>query len=553
MTKSQAGASAGTTNVGEIVSIRGSVMDVYFGQALPVINTLLRTGEGGQVIIEVLSQRGAQYVRCIALTPTQGLARGMSVQDTGGPLQAPVGTAIVSRMFDAFGNTIDRGPPLPAGSPIAWRSVHQVPPPLVRRSTKSEVFETDIKAIDVLTPLERGGKAGLFGGAGVGKTVLLTEMIHNMMGHQQGVSIFCGIGERSRRRQPPKGNPYEPTCLSKPCPRCGARCPDSSRLCLWSNSDKYPRSMLMKVVVALGGNALLRRYQPPTAENQLANIRRAAAQLSRVAEKHQLVLTHGNGPQVGLLALQAAAYKDVEAYPLDVLGAQTDGMIGYLLEQELANRLPATRVVSTLMTRVEVSLQDPAFLRPSKPIGPVYTLAESVRVAVENGWVMAADGDAYRRVVASPLPVRVLGLQAIRWLLEHGAVVIAAGGGGIPVACSSEATDEGMQGVSAVIDKDLCSSLLARELQADILVIATDVPAVYIDWGKPTQRAIGKATPQALAEHNFAAGSMGPKVEAARDFVIATGHRAVIGSLDRIEDMLAGKVGTQVCVSFNTQ
>lgn len=198
MTKSQAGASAGTTNVGEIVSIRGSVVDVYFGQALPVINTLLRTGEGGQVIIEVLSQRGAQYVRCIALTPTQGLARGMPVQDTGGPLQAPVGTAILSRMLDAFGNTIDRGPPLPAGPPIAWRSVHQVPPPLVRRSTKSEVFETGIKAIDVLTPLERGGKAGLFGGAGVGKTVLLTEMIHNMMGHQQGVSIFCGIGERSR-------------------------------------------------------------------------------------------------------------------------------------------------------------------------------------------------------------------------------------------------------------------------------------------------------------------------------------------------------------------
>lgn len=303
----------------------------------------------------------------------------------------------------------------------------------------------------------------------------------------------------------------------------------------------------MKVVVALGGNALLRRYQPPTAENQLANIRRAAVQLSRVAEKHQLVLTHGNGPQVGLLALQAAAYKDVEAYPLDVLGAQTDGMIGYLLEQELANRLPATRVVTTLMTRVEVSLQDPAFQRPTKTIGPVYTLAESARVAVENGWFMAADGDAFRRVVASPLPVRVIGLQAIRWLLEHGAVVIAAGGGGIPVARSNEAADEGLQGVSAVIDKDLCSSLLARELQADILVIATDVPAVYLDWGKPTQRAIGKATPQTLAGHSFAAGSMGPKVEAARAFVLATGHRAVIGSLDRIEDMLAGKAGTQVC------
>jgi carbamate kinase len=307
--------------------------------------------------------------------------------------------------------------------------------------------------------------------------------------------------------------------------------------------------MLMKVVVALGGNALLRRYQPPTAENQLANIRRAAAQLSRVAEKHQLVLTHGNGPQVGLLALQAAAYKDVEAYPLDVLGAQTDGMIGYLLEQELANRLPDTRTVTTLITRVEVDLQDPAFQHPTKPIGPVYTKADAERVAADKDWVMAADGDAFRRVVASPLPVRVLGLQAIRWLLEHGALVIAAGGGGIPVARTGESGEQGLQGVSAVIDKDLCTSLLARELQADVLVIATDVSAVFLDWGQPTQRAIGKVTPHALAGHDFAAGSMGPKVEAARAFVLATGQRAVIGSLDRIEEMLAGKDGTQICLA----
>jgi carbamate kinase len=305
----------------------------------------------------------------------------------------------------------------------------------------------------------------------------------------------------------------------------------------------------MKVVVALGGNALLRRDQPPTADNQLANIRRAAAQLARVAAQHDLVLTHGNGPQVGLLALQAAAYEEVEAYPLDVLGAQTDGMIGYLLEQELANLLPATRTVTTLITRVEVSLQDPAFQHPTKPIGPVYTLAESERVAAEKGWVMAPDGGAFRRVVASPLPVRVLGLQAIRWLLEHGALVIAAGGGGIPVARSGEGDDHGLQGVSAVIDKDLCTSLLARDLQADVLVIATDVAAVYLDWGLPTQRAIGKVTPLALAGHDFAAGSMGPKVEAARAFVLATGQRAVIGSLDHIEAMLAGNAGTQVCLA----
>jgi carbamate kinase len=303
----------------------------------------------------------------------------------------------------------------------------------------------------------------------------------------------------------------------------------------------------MKLVVALGGNALLRRDQPATAENQLENIRRAATQLARVAAHHDLVLTHGNGPQVGLLALQAAAYEKVEAYPLDVLGAQTDGMIGYLLEQELANLLPDKRAVTTLITRVEVDPEDPAFGHPTKPIGPIYTKADSERIAAEKGWTMAADGAAFRRVVASPQPLRVLGLQAVRWLLERGALVIAAGGGGIPVARTGDAP--GLQGVEAVIDKDLCSSLLARELQSDVLVIATDVPAVYLDWGLPTQRAIGKVTPQALAGHDFAAGSMGPKVEAARAFVLATGHRAVIGSLDQIEDMLAGSAGTQICLA----
>lgn len=180
---------------GVVVAVRGSVVDMRFDGALPAIRSLLRAGDGGRVAIEVLAQRDARHVRGIALTPTQGLARGMPVQDSGGPLLAPVGRAILSRMLDVFGNTIDRGPAL---ADVAWRSVHHAPPPLVRRSTQSEVFETGIKAIDVLTPLERGGKAGLFGGAGVGKTVLLTEMIHNMVGKQDGVSIFCGIGERSR-------------------------------------------------------------------------------------------------------------------------------------------------------------------------------------------------------------------------------------------------------------------------------------------------------------------------------------------------------------------
>ena len=298
----------------------------------------------------------------------------------------------------------------------------------------------------------------------------------------------------------------------------------------------------MRLVIALGGNALLRRGQPLTADNQLENIRRAAAQLARVASNHELVLTHGNGPQVGLLALQSAAYTAVESYPLDVLGAQTDGMIGYLLEQELANLLPL-RTVTTLLTRVEVDPSDPAFAKPTKPIGPVYTQDESRRVAAEKHWTMAPDGDSFRRVVASPQPQRVLGLDPIRWLLERGALVIAAGGGGIPVV---RGIDGHLQGVEAVIDKDLCSGVLARELQADCLVIATDVAAVYVDWGRPQQRALGNVSPKTLARMTFPAGSMGPKIEAACRFVESSGKRAVIGSLDQIEAMLSGAAGTQI-------
>ena len=300
----------------------------------------------------------------------------------------------------------------------------------------------------------------------------------------------------------------------------------------------------MKVVVALGGNALLRRGQALSADNQLDNIRRAAAQLARVAAVHELVLTHGNGPQVGLLALQSAAYAAVESYPLDVLGAQTDGMIGYLLEQELANLLPATRTVATLLTRVEVNPRDPAFEHPTKPIGPVYTQAEAARIAAEKHWTMAPDGTGLRRVVASPMPLRVLGVEPIRWLLARGALVIAAGGGGIPVARAADSHT--LHGVDAVIDKDLCSGLLAHALQADCLLIATDVAAVYVDWGQPSQRALHQITPQALAAFAFPAGSMGPKVEAACRFVRASGKRAAIGSLDDIEGLLAGTAGTQV-------
>jgi carbamate kinase len=299
----------------------------------------------------------------------------------------------------------------------------------------------------------------------------------------------------------------------------------------------------MKLVIALGGNALLRRGEPLSAQNQLENIRRAATQLALVAPGNELVLTHGNGPQVGLLALQGAAYLPVQTYPLDVLGAQTDGMIGYLLEQELSNLLPS-RVVATLMTRIQVSASDPAFNAPSKPIGPLYRAAEAQRIGKEQGWTMAPDGQAFRRVVPSPAPQRVLGLQAIEWLLGHGALVIAAGGGGIPVV--ADAGGHGMRGVEAVIDKDLCSALLAQMLHAQCLVIATDVDAVYIDFGLATQRPIGKVAPQAFQQASFPAGSMGPKIEAACAFVRATGQRAVIGSLDQIEAMLRGEAGTQV-------
>ena len=302
----------------------------------------------------------------------------------------------------------------------------------------------------------------------------------------------------------------------------------------------------MRLVVALGGNALLKRGQPLTPGNQLDNIRTAAAQLARVAEGNQLVVTHGNGPQVGLLALEAAAYDATDTFPLDVLGAQTDGMIGYLLEQELANRLPVSRVVSTLLTRVEVDPQDPAFAHPSKPIGPIYTAQEANDIALKRHWTVGRDGASMRRLVASPQPKTVLGLDSIRLLLEHGAVVVAAGGGGIPVALGADGHN--LQGVDAVIDKDLCSGLLARQLHADCLIIATDVSAVFLDWGLPQQRALGKVSPESLRRIVFPQGSMGPKVRAACDFATSTGRRAVIGSLAQIDDMLAGTAGTQVLV-----
>ncbi|MEI2714352.1 MAG: carbamate kinase [Nocardioides sp.] len=299
----------------------------------------------------------------------------------------------------------------------------------------------------------------------------------------------------------------------------------------------------MRIVIALGGNALLRRGQPMTAGNQRDNIRVACERIATVAPGNELVVAHGNGPQVGLLALQAAAYVDVEPYPLDVLGAQTEAMIGYVIEQELGNLLPTEQPLATLLTQVEVSRDDPAFLTPTKPIGPVYDEETARALAVSKGWTIAPDGDGFRRVVASPQPKRIFEIKPIRQLLDLGTIVICAGGGGIPTMYDEQ---QRLHGVEAVIDKDLASALLAEELEADLLVIATDVDGVYLDWGTPTQRRLGAVTPAEIVDLDLPAGSMGPKVQAAVRFVEHTGGRAAIGSLADIDQIVAGTAGTQV-------
>lgn len=298
------------------------------------------------------------------------------------------------------------------------------------------------------------------------------------------------------------------------------------------------------LVVALGGNALLRRGEPLEAPTQLSNIRRAAAQLARLAQHYRLVVAHGNGPQVGLLALQNEAYGDVHPYPLDVLGAETEGMIGYLLEQELANRLPVGRSVATLLTRVAVDAGDAAFKTAGKPIGPVFDAERGTALARQRGWHMVADGAGVRRAVPSPRPQQVLGIRSIQALLEHGTVVICAGGGGIPVVPTGHGHE--MQGIEAVIDKDLAASLLARQLEADLLLIATDVQAVALDWGLPTQRNLRAASPEALSALPFQPGSIGPKVTAACEFVRASGKPAVIGSLDKMDRLVSRESGTWI-------
>lgn len=310
------------------------------------------------------------------------------------------------------------------------------------------------------------------------------------------------------------------------------------------SSEKSSESSRLRVVVALGGNALLLRGEPLTAGNQRKNVKVAARALAPLALEHQLVVSHGNGPQVGLLALQAAAYREVEPYPLDVLGAQSEGMIGYLIEQELGNLLPFEQPFATILTMVEVDRDDPAFGKPTKPIGPVYSEEEARHLAREHGWSVARDTGGWRRVVPSPKPKRIFEIRPIKWLLDKGVIVICTGGGGIPTMYDEDGKT--LIGVEAVIDKDLASALLAYQLEADFLVMATDVEGVYQDFGTPRQELIRRATPEELERYDFASGSMGPKVEAACRFVQATGCRAAIGALPDVGAILAGETGTVI-------
>jgi carbamate kinase len=297
----------------------------------------------------------------------------------------------------------------------------------------------------------------------------------------------------------------------------------------------------MRLLVALGGNALLRRGEPAEAATQRENVRRAASALAGLARAHELIVTHGNGPQVGLLALEADAYKAVSPYPLDILGAESQGMIGYLLMQALESEL-GDGDVAVLLTQVIVDSADPAFKHPTKPIGPVYGEEEARRLADEHGWTIAPDGQYFRRVVPSPDPREIVELSSIKQLVGAGTLVVCAGGGGIPVIASGRR----LRGVEAVIDKDLTAALLAESGYADRLLMLTDVPFVQRDWGGPLAREIKNATANELRRLRFAAGSMGPKVEAACRFVEHTGHEAAIGALDELDAVVRGEAGTRI-------
>jgi carbamate kinase len=298
----------------------------------------------------------------------------------------------------------------------------------------------------------------------------------------------------------------------------------------------------MLIVAALGGNALSRRGEPLEAEIARRNAKIAAESLAAIAREHRLVITHGNGPQIGLIALQNEAYREVRSYPLDVLGAESEGMIGYLLEQELGNALPGIRIAS-LLTQTVVDPRDPAFEHPTKPIGPVYEAETARLLAAQRGWAIAPDGDGWRRVVASPAPRSIVELPTIEILLARDVLVVCAGGGGIPVVQDAYGA---RHGVEAVVDKDLATALLAEQLGADLLVLLTDVTAVELDWGTPNARVLHETTVGELRRHEFAAGSMGPKVAAATAFVAKTGLPAAIGALRDAAAVVHGTAGTRI-------
>ena len=304
----------------------------------------------------------------------------------------------------------------------------------------------------------------------------------------------------------------------------------------------------MRVIVALGGNALLRRGQTVDVTTQRGNVAAAVTAIAQLAPTHQVVVSHGNGPQVGLLALQRETNPGLAPYPLDVLGAESEGMIGYLLEQQLLNEL-GHRPVATLLTQVIVDTSDPAFANPTKPIGPIYDLQTATRLAAERGWSIAPDGDHYRRVVPSPEPRAIVELAALRLLVDSGVLVVCVGGGGIPVRVDA---DSRLHGVEAVIDKDLAAALLATELHADALLMLTDVPNVEAEWRTPDARPLTDVTAAELRAMRFAPGSMAPKIEAACRFVEQTGGIAAIGALNHAAELLTGERGTRITAATAT-
>ncbi|GHH62554.1 carbamate kinase [Streptosporangium violaceochromogenes] len=299
----------------------------------------------------------------------------------------------------------------------------------------------------------------------------------------------------------------------------------------------------MRVLVALGGNALLRRGQSPDAAVQRENVSVAVTALARLAENNELIITHGNGPQVGVLALESAGDANLtRPYPLDTIGAETQGMIGYWLLQALQNALPG-RQVASVINQTLVSAVDPAFEDPTKFVGQVYERAEAEKLAEEYGWTVKRDGRYWRRVVPSPAPQRVVETRLLRRLVRDGVVTVCAGGGGIPVIRNDRGR---LQGVEAVVDKDLTASILAEALEADVFMVLTDVPRVARHFGTPREEEIAHTTPHRLRAEHFPAGSMGPKVEAVCRFVETTGDMAAIGRLDEAEQILRGTAGTVV-------